>query len=84
MCFFLQNSSTSNWKTYTPLKLETFKHITLKVTKTNVSENKKKQKFTSNYNSYTMSTTSTMALHSSHISKEYSDLAEIKMKLGYL
>lgn len=77
-----QTNNTSNWKTYTPDKLKTFKHTTLKVTKTNVSENKE--------NKNLLRTTrrqrrpSTMALHSSHISKQYSDLAEIKMELRHL
>lgn len=85
MCFFLQNSipCTSNWKTYTPDKLETSKHTTLKVTKTNVSENKENKNLRQT-TTRRQRRPSTMALQSSHISKQYSDLAEIKMELGHL
>jgi len=98
--FYLQNNSTcvphkettkkttlktqSSWSKYTPDKLKAPKHTSLKVsTKTNALEYKE--------NDANLLQTrapqrrpSTMGLNSSHISKQYSDLAEIKMELAQL
>lgn len=74
----------SNWNKYTPDKLKAPKHTSLKVSKkVNLSEYKE------NDPNLLQTTTrqrksSTMALNSSHISKQYSDLAEIKMELAQL
>lgn len=79
-----KTNSISNWKIYTPDKLKTSKHTTLKVTKTkNVLENKENENLLQT-TTRRQRRPSTMALHSSHISKQYSDLAEIKMELGKL
>ncbi|KMQ89640.1 myb sant-like dna-binding domain-containing protein 3 protein [Lasius niger] len=74
----------SNWKTYTPDKLKASKHTSLKVTETNVLENKENEANLLQTTARRQRRPSTMALHSSHISKQYSDLAEIKMELGKL
>ncbi|XP_011136545.1 uncharacterized protein LOC105181469 [Harpegnathos saltator] len=74
---------TSNWNTYTPEKLRAAKYTLLKVRKSNASENKE------NKSNLCQSTARrrrplTMALNSSHISKQYSDLAQVKLKLAKL
>lgn len=79
-----KTKNQSSWNKYTPDKLKAPKHTSLKVSrKTNLLECKEN-------NANLLGTTarqrrpSTMALHSSHISKQYADLAEIKMELAQL
>ncbi|EFN76487.1 hypothetical protein EAI_03339 [Harpegnathos saltator] len=74
---------TSNWNTYTPEKLRAAKHTLLKVRKSNTSENKE------NESNLCQSTARQrkpliMALNNFHISKQYSDLAQVKLELTKL
>jgi len=79
-----------NWRTYIPDKLKISMHTLLKVNESNTFENEgelseessKKNKV--NISKIRRRRPSTMALNSSHISKQYSDLAKIKMELAKL
>jgi len=79
-----------NWRTYIPDKLKAPMHTLLKVNENNTFENEgesskeSSKKHEANIPETRRRRPSTMALNSSHISKQYSDLAEIKMELAKL
>ncbi|XP_018392759.1 PREDICTED: uncharacterized protein LOC108771855 [Cyphomyrmex costatus] len=79
---------TLNWRTYVPDKLKTSKHTALKVNESNTfqdqGESSKENETNTSKTITRRRRPSTMALNSSHISKQYSDLAEIKMELAKL
>lgn len=83
-----KTKTISNWCKYTPDKLKAPIHKSLKVNETNTFE-KEGETFKENETDLSKTITrrrrpSTIALNSSHISKQYSDLAEIKMELAKL
>lgn len=82
-----KTKTISNWCKYTPDKLKAPIHKSLKVNETNTFENEGEtlKKTKQIYLKLTRRRRpSTIALNSSHISKQYSDLAEIKMELAKL